>query len=113
MANRKTWTELADEVRSRPGAAEEIAARTEAILDSLRLAELREQRQKTQVELAKMLGKTQAGVSRIERSRNLYLSTLAEYVEGLGGHVEINAVFDDDVIPLAEVPKTKREPVAG
>jgi len=41
---------------------------------------------------------TQANVSRIERSDNLYLSTLAGYVDALGGHIEINAVFDDDVV---------------
>jgi hypothetical protein len=34
-------------------------------------------------------------VSRIERQRDLYLSTVAEYVEALGGHTEISAVFDD------------------
>jgi hypothetical protein len=51
----------------------------------------------------------QANVSRIERSDNLYLGTLADYVDALGGHIEINAVFDDDVVSLGPVEKDRSE----
>lgn len=47
--------------------------------------------------------------SRIERSDNLYLSTLADYVDALGGHLEINAVFDDNVVSLGPVGKEPGE----
>ena len=87
----------------RPGAAKEIDARKRAIIAAVRLAELREKVGKTQVELAGTLGMTQANVSRIERSDNLYLSTLVDYVDALGGRVEINAVFEDDVVLLGPV----------
>jgi hypothetical protein len=40
---------------------------------------------------------------------NPYLSTLADYVEALGGHIEINAVFDDDVVSLGPVEKDRSE----
>jgi hypothetical protein len=33
------------------------------------------------------------GFSRIERQQNLYLSTLAEYVEALGSELKLSAVF--------------------
>lgn len=103
----KPFSELSKEVRKRPGAAAEIDARKRAIVAAVRLAELREHIGKTQTQLAEVLGMTQANVSRIERSENLYLSTLADYVDALGGHIEINAVFDDDVVPLGLVEKDR------
>jgi DNA-binding XRE family transcriptional regulator len=99
----KPFSDLSDEVRKRPGAAAEIDARKRAIIAAVRLAELREQMGKTQTQLAEVLGMTQANVSRIERSDNLYLSTLADYVDALGGHIEINAVFEDEVVSLGPV----------
>lgn len=96
----RKFDELSSEVRRRPGAAEEIEARKSAIIAAVRLAELRERMGETQTELAKLLGTTQANVSRIERADNLFLKTLADYVGALGGRLEINAVFADDVVPL-------------
>ena len=101
----KPFSDLSDEVRKRPGAPEEIDARKRAIIAAVRLAELREQMGKTQSQLAEVLEMTQANVSRIERSDNLYLSTLADYVDALGGHIEINAVFDDNVVSLGPVER--------
>lgn len=82
---RKPFSELSKEVRKRPGAAAEIDARKRAIVSAVRLSELREQIGKTQTELAQVLEMTQANVSRIEHSENLYLRTLADYVGALGG----------------------------
>lgn len=109
MAKSKPFGELSEEVRSRPGAAEEIDARKRAIVAAVRLNELRKQRGQTQAQLADLLGMTQANVSRIERSDNLYLSTLADYVDALGGHIEINAVFDDDVVALGPIETGRSE----
>lgn len=105
----KPFSDLSEEVRSRPGAAEEIDVRKNAIIAAVRLNELRKQRGQTQAQLADLLGMTQANVSRIERSENLYLTTLADYVDALGGHIEINAVFDDDVVSLGPVEKGQSE----
>jgi DNA-binding Xre family transcriptional regulator len=110
MARRsKAFSDLSEEVRKRPGAAAEIDARKRAIVAAVRLNELRQHRGQTQAQLAELLGMTQANVSRIERSDNLYLSTLADYVGALGGHIEINAVFDDDVVALGPVEKDRSE----
>lgn len=107
----RPFDELSDEVRKRPGAAEEIETRKAAIVAAVRLAELREKIGETQTDLAKLLGTTQANISRIERADNLYLRTLADYVAALGGKVEINAVFDDDVVPLGLLERDrKRQP---
>jgi DNA-binding Xre family transcriptional regulator len=108
MKATKKFSELSEEVRKRPGAAEEIEARKRGIVAAVRLNELRQRRRQTQADLAELLGTTQANISRIEHSDNLYLRTLSEYVEGLGGRLEINAVFDDDVLPLGLLETDRR-----
>lgn len=56
----------------------------------------------TQVAMAEMLGTTQGEVSRIENTPDLYLSTLARYIEAMGGELELVARFgDDEALPLA------------
>ncbi len=53
----------------------------------MRLAELRESLDKTQKDLAKLVLVSQANVSQLEHSDNLYLSSLAGYVGALGGRL--------------------------
>ena len=65
------------------------------------LYRLREQRGLTQVTLAKQLDVTQGNVSRIENASDLYVSTVARYVEALGGRLELTAVFPDGVVSVA------------
>ena len=42
----------------------------------------------------------QPNISRIEHEEDIYLSTLREYVEALGGELEINVVFPDRKVRL-------------
>jgi hypothetical protein len=50
----------------------------------------------------------QSEVSRIEKRNDLHLSTLRGYVEGLGGKLELTAVFPEgEVIALAVAPSKK------
>jgi transcriptional regulator with XRE-family HTH domain len=58
----------------------------------LRLAILREQLGKSQVELAELLGTSQPNVSQLERSEDLQLSSIARYIHALGGQLQVNAV---------------------
>jgi transcriptional regulator with XRE-family HTH domain len=74
----------------------EVAAGVRALRDALALRELRAGRGVTQVELASRLGKSQGNVSELERREDVYLSSLREYIEALGGRLEVTAVFDDD-----------------
>jgi predicted transcriptional regulator len=61
----------------------------------------------TQVQLANRLKVTQTAISRLESRKNWHLSTLSEYVEKLGGHLEIRAVFPERSVRLTHVvPKT-------
>ncbi len=102
MPRRKNreFKELSDEVRKQPGAHEEIEARKEGLRDAIKIGKLRERREQTQAGLAQVLGTSQANVSRMERSSNPYLETLADFVGALGGRLEIRAVFEDEVVPL-------------
>jgi DNA-binding XRE family transcriptional regulator len=101
MPKTKPFSELEDRARQQnPGWDEDVAAIKRAIEDALDLAELRKHRSVTQVQLADALGISQGNVSQLERRRELYLSTLREYVEALGGRLELAAVFPDERVPL-------------
>lgn len=63
------------------------------------LGDLRRSREVTQVQLARKLAVSQATVSKFEKSSPA-VSTVRRYVEALGGHLEIIAVFDDDRVLL-------------
>lgn len=84
------------EIRGRLVPADQEAAAAEgrrALRDALGLAAIRSNRQMTQVQLAARLGKSQGNISELERRTDVYLSSLRDYVEALGGELEVNAVF--------------------
>ena len=64
---------------------------------------LRESAGKTQAELAELTKLAQSELSKIERRDDHMISTIRRFVEGLGGKVEINAVFGDTRITLRDV----------
>ena len=67
----------------------------ELIAEEMTLRELRKARKLTQVRLARRLGITQDGVSRLEKRSDLLLSTLRETVEAMGGNLSLVAQFPD------------------
>jgi DNA-binding XRE family transcriptional regulator len=81
---------------------QKVARRVKAMIAEMHLDELREAREKTQVELAKTLGVNQGEISKIEHRADLYLSTLANYIEALGGSLEIRAVFPDGDVRITQ-----------
>jgi DNA-binding XRE family transcriptional regulator len=97
----RKFAEIEKEILADPAQRAEVEKEKAAMRAAIKLAELRDRMDTTQSELAAVMGVTQANVSRIERQENVYLSTLSEYVEALGGKLEISAVFNDRVIPLA------------
>jgi DNA-binding transcriptional ArsR family regulator len=73
-----------------------IEARTaELVAEELNLRELRRLRKLTQARLSRKLKIGQEGVSRIEKRTDLYLSTLRDYVEGVGGKLSLVVQFPD------------------
>ena len=57
------------------------------------LDEIRKARQMTRTKLAETLDVNQGEISKIEHRTDIYISTLAGYVEALGGKLEIRAIF--------------------
>lgn len=97
----KNFNQLRDRARrDHPDWDRNVAERQRAIEDALALADLRQSRQVTQVQLAEQLGISQGNVSRLEARSDVYLSTLRGYVEALGGHLEIAAVFADERVTV-------------
>ena len=79
-----------------PARRKRIAARAaHLVAEEMTLQELRQARKLTQVRLAKALGITQDGVSRLEKRSDLLLSTLRKTVEALGGRLSLVAEFPD------------------
>jgi len=68
----------------------------------VRLAILREQLGKSQVELAELLGTSQPNVSQLERSDDLQLSSIARYIHALGGQLQVNAVVGNTTYRLID-----------
>lgn len=87
---------LVDRVGEDAVAAAEQAERDRYELEQLALGDVRRARAMTQTQLAKALGVSQAQVSRIENQADLFLSTLASYIEAMGGELELVATFPDD-----------------
>jgi transcriptional regulator with XRE-family HTH domain len=86
--------------RERPSAPERVDRMKRALLLENALQELRERRGARQSAVAQRLGTSRPNVSRIEQEADIRLSTLARYVEALGGNLEIRAVFDDETVRL-------------
>lgn len=72
-----------------------------AMQDAIHLSELRELRDSSQEEVAAGMSVSQARISRIEQSRDWYLSTLSGYVAALGGRLRVTAEFEDVSIEIS------------
>lgn len=73
----------------------EVFRRADEIREEINLREMRRLRKLTQARLSKKLKIGQEGVSRIEKRTDLYLSTLRNYVEGVGGKLMLVVEFPD------------------
>lgn len=107
----KDWEK---KVLDAPGAHE----RVDEIEDELRLAAgltaLREQAGLTQRELATRLGVSQPRVAAIERASNVTIEVLDQYVEAVGGRLEVSVRQGNRRIPLlgSQPPRKLKKPNA-
>lgn len=86
--------------------SDEVAEHEKRMLAELRayrLAEIREKYGYRQTEIAEKMGVSQSRVSRMERGEleRAGISTIRDYVEALGGEVEVLAKFGDERIVIA------------
>lgn len=86
----------------------ELQRDAHAELQRIGLDKLREARRQTQVAVAEKLGVGQGSVSRIEKQSDFLLSTLREYVDALGGQLELRAVFPEGDFIIESLGPEKR-----
>ncbi len=103
----KNFREL--QAKMKPEAHARAEARAEEALKEMALNELREARDLTQVELAKKLRKKQPAISKIERSTDMYISTLQKSVAAMGGILEIRAIFPETTVRISQFAKLRKQ----
>jgi predicted XRE-type DNA-binding protein len=83
-----------------PGAEERVTEIEEELRLAAGLTSLREQAGLSQRELAERIGVSQPRVAAIEQSRNVTIDVLEQYVEALGGRLEVTVVQGRRKTPL-------------
>jgi DNA-binding transcriptional regulator YiaG len=89
-----------------PEAQAKVAAQVKENLKNMALDDLRAARELTQQDLAQVLHVNQAAVSKLERRTDMYVGTLSRFIEAMGGHLEIRAVFPDGAVRITQFAKT-------
>ncbi len=89
-----------------------IDERKEQLRQEMSLAELRKAFLLTQDTLAQALNVKQAEISKIENRADMLMSTLRNFVQAMGGDLEIRAVFPDRTVEIANFSSlaSKRKP---
>ncbi|SPF49017.1 Transcriptional regulator, XRE family [Candidatus Sulfopaludibacter sp. SbA4] len=82
-----------------------IEKRFRKSLAAMPLDQLRKAQEMTRLQLAEILGVNQGEVSKIEYRSGICVSTLAEYIEAMGGRLEIRAVFQDREVRITQFEK--------
>jgi predicted XRE-type DNA-binding protein len=100
MSGRKNFTDLKREVEANPERRARLDQERQFVRTIIGLTAMREARGATQRQIAEAWHVSQANVSQIERTQDIFLSTLSKYIAALGGQIEIRAVFPDEVITL-------------
>ena len=111
---RKNFGQLRERLRERdPEADQKVAVFKAEMERDLTLAELRRALEFTQQQIATSLDTNQSGVSRIEHQTDLFISTLRSYIEAMGGHLELRAVFPDGQVTIRTIEEIQSGNPAG
>jgi DNA-binding XRE family transcriptional regulator len=100
MTGHKPFSQLV--AKMSPQSQGRARAKAEALRAEMPLYELRAALEMSQAHLAGILHVDQPSISRMERRADMMLSTLGDFIEAMGGHLDIRAVF-----PVGEVRITK------
>ncbi|MCD6055478.1 MAG: helix-turn-helix binding protein [Gammaproteobacteria bacterium] len=103
----KSFNELRKKMT--PLAQKMVAEKTKQILEEMQLQELRQAYHMSQKRMAELLDTEQANISRIERRTDMYISTLRNYIEAMGGELEIVAHFPDGDVYINQFRDINKE----
>ena len=90
-----------------------VARRVTEIKVEMALAELRQARERSQEDLARVLKVNQPAVAKLEKRADMYVSNLRRYVEALGGKLEIMASFPEATVTITnfgEIGRRRQKP---
>jgi predicted XRE-type DNA-binding protein len=94
----KNFNTLRD--RMSPDRRARVETRVAKTLERMALHELRRARRLNQASVASGMETAQSEISKIENRTDMHISTLQQYVEALGGRLEMQAVFPDKTVQL-------------
>jgi DNA-binding XRE family transcriptional regulator len=83
-----------------PQANKKSAALTRRMLREMPLHELRHARGLSQLDLARLLNVQQPAIAKFEGRADMYLSTLRNHIEAMGGQLEILAIFPEGEVRI-------------
>jgi DNA-binding XRE family transcriptional regulator len=81
---------------------DKAAKRTQELLGELLLSECRQMAGKSQQEVADLLGIKQPSLSKLEKQRDMQISTLQKIVAALGGELEVLARFPKGTVRIEQ-----------
>ena len=90
------------DIRRKHSPEVEERIRRKVTAKGMMLNQLREARQLTQVNLAETLHINQGAVSMMEKRTDMYVSTLRNYIEAMGGELKITAEFPDGSVQIEQ-----------
>ncbi|HEC85557.1 MAG: transcriptional regulator [Candidatus Parabeggiatoa sp. nov. 2] len=77
-----------------------VQARVQRALAEMPLQELQTARRLSQQQLANLLDIEPATIHQLERSTDMYISTLRSHIEAMGGQLDITAHFPDGNVSI-------------
>ena len=89
-------------------AKERAKTKTIAMAQKMFLSEIRLAKEISQEDLANILDTKQASISKIEKRADIHISTLRNYIEALGGKLEIYANFPEGKVEIKQVCNVTR-----
>jgi DNA-binding XRE family transcriptional regulator len=93
-----------------PEAEERIQRSVTEAAAVMTLHQLREARSLTQVNLAKVLQINQGAVSKMEKRADMYVSTLRNFIQAMGGQLQVKAIFPEGEVQIDQFENVAEPP---
>ncbi len=99
------------DLRARMSAESQVRAKSkaQAMLAEMPLQELRQARGLSQKKLAEILHVQQPSIAKLEKRTDMYLSTLRNHIEAMGGELDIIARFPDGAVKIINFSELSTE----